>query len=286
MAEEINEEEKIAGLHRKPNGFGKLIKAFMIAGGIAVLGGGAYEVTKLVKEKNAEKNKIESKATWEKMYDDADSVATDIESGKFYAIKKSNEEKIAKLEAQKKAIIDKANKEFIKAFKARDAEGMKKAVEAGADNINTPNDKGQTPLMQLVKEAESAKAYQAARYLISINVDMKAKDKDGATAEDYAAIHKTLKGQTLHREIVAKKDAKVNNGGNSKEIREIDTTIAEEKQKFYEVRADKDGCYRYVSATYYQSRDIMGFEHGVHKPTREDIVGVHHLKSFLNKYLE
>lgn len=251
MVEDVENEEKFTDIESKPKSLGKLFKAFMIAGGIAILGGGAYGIVKLVEEKNAEKQKNE----WYAINPDAEKISADVENGKFYAMKKVDAKKVAQLkaekakyEAQKKAIIDEANKEFSKALQARDVEGMKAAVAKGANNINTPNAKGETPLMQLVKDAESAKAYQGALYLISINVDVNVKDKDGATAEDHAAVMNTLKGRTLQREIAAKKDAKVNRGGNSQELRELDDILAkanerilEEETKGYEVKVDKDG---------------------------------------------
>ena len=264
MAEEINETERWKDLERKPKNYGKLFKAFMIAGGIAVLGGGAYETAKFIEKKNAEKQKNE----WYAINPDAEKISADVENGKFYAMKKVDAKKMAELnaekakfEAQKKAIIDEANSAFSKALAARDVEGMKAAVAKGANNINTPNTKGETPLMQLVKDAESAKAYQGALYLISINVDVNVKDKDGATAGDYAAMMHTLKGQTLQREISEKKNAEVNHGGNSQKLRELnnilakaDERILEEETKGYEVKADKDG-WEHSSAGVYTEGD-------------------------------
>jgi len=266
MAKQISEQDRWADLDKKPKNIGKLFKTFVLAGGIAVLAGGSYQGIKLVQENSEKEKSAKMEQKWRDINSGADSLSVDMENKTFYAMKKVDEKKVAELKAkkaefeqQKQEIIQKANKAFTKALQSRNVDAMKAAVEMGADNINKPNAKGQTPLVQMIKEAEAVKAFQAARYLISINVDVNVKDKDGATAMDYAATMNSLKGQTLQREIAEKKDAEVNKGGNSKELRELndilakaDARIAEEINMGYTAKVDK-GHVAYSSEGYDES---------------------------------
>ena len=119
-------------------------------------------------------------------------------------------------------IIKQAGKDFTKALNNRDVNAMKKAIENKAENINTPNKKGQTPLMQLLEDVGSSKSYICARALIPY-ADLGAKDNDGATVEDYAATIKTLKGQVIQREINSEKQARAKRAGEAKRDYEYST---------------------------------------------------------------
>ncbi|MDO4183684.1 MAG: ankyrin repeat domain-containing protein [Rhodospirillales bacterium] len=231
-------------------------KAFALSGLVLLSTG----FTTLVKQVKREKAKNE----WYDINKGADSISVNTKEGTFFAMKKKDVEAIKKLEQekeqyiqQKNQIISNANKEFSLALQKFDTDGMRHAVESGANNINTPNKQGQTPLIQLARNISSAKAYYAARYLISIDVDVNAKDKDGATAEDYLTVSGSLKSATLIREINEKKKTPVNHGGQSQELYYIDNQLEEISQKIYNLggytaNIDKDG-WSYNSPHYSES---------------------------------
>ncbi|MBQ8481233.1 MAG: ankyrin repeat domain-containing protein [Alphaproteobacteria bacterium] len=226
------EAERWESAPSKPKKGGKF-KTFALASLVLLSAG----VAKIVQTLKAEKQKT----GWYDMNKDADSISVNVEEGKFFAIKKEDskaikelKDKISKLSEEKNSIINKANKEFTKALKSRDVEGMRNAINAGADNINTPNSKGETPLIQLVKDIESAKAYHCTRFLIGLNVDVNVKDANGATAEDYLSSSNSLKASTLKREINENKNKEVFKGGNTPRITEINQSLKENNDKLYD----------------------------------------------------
>lgn len=220
---------------------GKL-KAFII-GAIATLGIGVVHTAKVAeKEKQAKE--------WKTINSDADSIYIDTDEGKFYAEKKLSKEdkqEIKKLQAVKDSllerrakIIEQAGKDFTKALNNRDVEGMKKAIANKAENINAPNQKGQTPLMQLLEDIESSKSYICARELIP-HADLGAKDHNGATVADYAAIINNLKGQVIQREIDAEKQARAKRAEEEKRERSY--------RPFDSNKAKEEPVFRYIEIT-------------------------------------
>ena len=222
---------------------GKL-KAFIV-GVIATLGIGTVHSVKVAeKEKQAKE--------WKAINADADSIFIDTDNSKFYAEKKLSEkdkQEIKKLQAVKDSLLEKraeiikqAGKDFTKALNNRDVNAMKKAIENKAENINTPNKKGQTPLMQLLEDVGSSKSYICARALIPY-ADLGAKDNDGATVEDYAATIKTLKGQVIQREINSEKQARAKRA--EKERREREDRIFNSNDGFDESKP----AFKYTKIT-------------------------------------
>lgn len=211
---------------------GKL-KAFIV-GVIATLGIGTVHSVKVAEEEKQAKE-------WKAINVDADSIFIDTDNSKFYAEKKLSEkdkQEIKKLQAVKDSLLEKraeiikqAGKDFTKALNNRDVNAMKKAIENKAENINTPNKKGQTPLMQLLEDVGSSKSYICARALIPY-ADLGAKDNDGATVEDYAATIKTLKGQVIQREINSEKQARAKRAGEAQRDYEYSTFYGEKKPVF------------------------------------------------------
>lgn len=263
------------------------IKTFALAG-LVLLSAGITKVVQTVKKEKA-------KTEWYDMNKDADSTFVDVEKGEFFAEKRADKKAIQKLEKekaeymkQKKDILDVANKEFSEALAKFDVDGMRRAVEAGANNINTPNKNGQTPAMQLAQNINSAKAYQCLRYLVSINVDTGAKDKDGATLMDYLSTVNTLKSATVQREINEKwEGAEVNRGGNSDKLQEINNKLEDIDNKIsdaygHKMKMNKDG-WHYSSLNTAYSGDKHYIEGVGGEPTELDKVKMAKLDDFYNK---
>lgn len=266
---------------------GGKLKTFALAG-LVLLGAGVSKIVQTIMVEKKEKQKTE----WYDINKDADSISVNAEKGEFFAMKKKDikaikelQDKIDKLSQEKDGIINKANNEFNKAFKSRDIEGMRKAVEAGANNINTPNDKGETPLIQLVKDIESAKAYHCARFLIGLNVDVNAKDANGATAEDYLFSSNSLKSSTLKREINEKKNKEVFKGGNAPRIAEINQSLKEMNNKLIEAHGYqmeiKDDGWKYSSQNItHKENKYYGSEMEITPPSPQDVSRMYKLKDF------
>ncbi len=179
------------------------LKAFLVGFAVTLLGGGTAATVKTVENEKAVKE-------WKKINEGADSLSVDVEKGHFYAMKKLDQKaliaataKKEALTAKKQEIVDKATKDFVQAFKNLDANGIKKAIDDGA-NIDTQDSEGKTPLMRLLEQPESAKAYICTRLMIQ-HSDMNIRDKDGASAAEYAAAINSVKGEVLRKEIAQRK---------------------------------------------------------------------------------
>lgn len=91
--------------------------------------------------------------------------------------------------------LRKVNGELVVALGKFDLEGVKNAVQAGAQ-INRSIIDGKTPLMVAVMQG--AKGLGIVQYLVTVNgIDLKVKDSKGRSAKDYAIIAKNKDAVSL-----------------------------------------------------------------------------------------